>query len=682
MADAESSTHTSPTAGPSTSNYVKRAAIACTRCQLNRKKCMRDARKQSACVACVLADDGEACIVRDRARPNRGRRKAQAISASTSPDSRHVSVKVHPLGPGGVVQTSNSVMKNNAQTLAPPRGLVHSVQEEVERMYTIRTGLSLDLSLPVADLHSQNQSLLSSASFDALDVVDTTSLVNIFVKDMNHALVFLDKVHLWGIHAKMVASTASGESTLTPGEAALLDMVCCLGTFRALTFDDQSKKYVPPLGGERLDELWYRQSCAIMDSWEGASLTALQALFLQYIYISSTGNSAKARRLLGKAIRMAHDDLKLNRIESTETFAPQDKAHLLYFFIYFADWYVEADRAAPPSCCTHLDDRLHSHSYSYQSAICGLTPLVSLNDFDSAVLDPQLLFQKGAQTRPGGRSLPDLVKLVLIQGDTLSALASNDDPDLVTFRKIDRKLTEWVQGRVPESASASWREKTLATLCTIHFNWCVQPFRSVDMFFFFRRLRLRDVLHRTRLMLYNGHIGRNPLLADGTLTTLLARSAVQIIEAYHEALQGHLNFPFHQLQRVITAAYVLLLSFVKGEMRMTETNRALSLVCNILQVLHTRWHSAEQAHEALGLVVASLGLSPLAPLIKPNDALPPFNLAPPLSDLDRTCIDASTLPSQPSGSHVFAPWTFSPDFAWDMMDFPLGFERGGKAGFV
>ncbi|SGZ23810.1 BQ5605_C023g09638 [Microbotryum silenes-dioicae] len=664
MVDAESSTHTSPTAGSSTSNHVKRAAIACTRCQLNRKKCMRDARKQSACVACILADDGEACVVRDRARPNRGRRKAQAISASASPDSRHVSVNVHPLGPEGVV-------KNNAQALVPPRGLVQSVQEEVERIYTARTGLSLDLSLPVADLHSQNQSLLSSASFDALNIVNTTSLVNIFVKDMNHALVFLNKNHLWGIHAKLVASTASGESTLTPDEAALLDMVCCLGAFRALTFDDQSKKYVHPLSGERLDELWYRRSCAILDSWEGASLTALQALFLQYIYISSTGNSAKARRLLGKAVRMAHDDLKLNRIESTETFAPQDKAHLLYFFIYFADWYVEADRAALPSCCTHLDDRLHSHSYSYQSAICGLTPLVSLNDFDSAVLKPHLLFPKRAQTRPGGRSLPfvgDLVKLVLIQGDTLSALASNDDPDLATFRKIERKLTEWVQGRAPESASASWGEKTLATFCTIHFNW-------------------------TRLMLYNGYMGRNPLLADGTLTTLLARSAVQIIEAYHEALQGNLNFPFHQLQRVITTAYVLLLLFVKGEMRMTETNRALSLVCDILKVLHTRWHSADQAHEALALVVASLaniffptlGLSPLVPLIKPNNALQPFNLAlgpQALSDLDRTCIDASTLLPQPLGNNVFAPWTFSPDFAWDMMDFPLGFERGDKVGFV
>ncbi|KDE08126.1 hypothetical protein MVLG_01607 [Microbotryum lychnidis-dioicae p1A1 Lamole] len=637
MVDAESSTHTSPTAGSSTSNHVKRAAIACTRCQLNRKKCMRDARKQSACVACILADDGEACVVRDRARPNRGRRKAQAISASASPDSRHVSVNVHPLGPEGVVQTSNMVVKNNAQALVPPRGLVQSVQEEVERIYTARTGLSLDLSLPVADLHSKNQSLLSSASFDALNIVNTTSLVNIFVKDMNHALVFLNKNHLWGIHAKLVASTASGESTLTPDEAALLDMVCCLGAFRALTFDDQSKKYVHPLGRERLDELWYRQSCAILDSWEGASLTALQALFLQYIYISSTGNSAKARRLLGKAVRMAHDDLKLNRIESTETFAPQDKAHLLYFFIYFAD--------------------------CYQSAICGLTPLVSLNDFDSAVLKPHLLFPKRAQTRPGGRSLPfvgDLVKLVLIQGDTLSALASNDDPDLATFRKIERKLTEWVQGRAPESASASWGEKTLATFCTIHFNW-------------------------TRLMLYNGYMGRNPLLADGTLTTLLARSAVQIIEAYHEALQENLNFPFHQLQRVITTAYVLLLLFVKGEMRMTETNRALSLVCDILQVLHTRWHSADQAHEALALVVASLGLSPLAPLIKPNNALQPFNLAlgpQALSDLDRTCIDASTLLPQPLGNNDFAPWTFSPDFAWDMMDFPLGFEMGDKVGFV
>ncbi|KAI5479125.1 major facilitator superfamily domain-containing protein [Pseudohyphozyma bogoriensis] len=458
---------------------------------------------------------------------------------------------------------------------APPARLDVAISEELEAIFARRTGGADAVFSEGEDFDPPFESRLPTTGPDDAFVTVTSTHVETFLRTMQHVAPFLTASIIWSVFA----DSCQGAVQLEPGRAALLDMVGCLGSFRALTFDTNSATYITLQEASRIDVAFFQRASATLEVWGGASLEALQALFLQYIYVSSTSPGKKARRILGRAVRMAHDDLMLNRRATYSHAALDGRAAMLYFYTFFAD-------------CQH-------------SSLCGLSPLIKLSELDTLVLGAPILLSgiNVDDTVTGSQCLPALARIMLIQSEALDFLGQTDG---CIFQSIGSKLDGWAKRLAEEMASSSLTTtglvstaaKANAAIYSIHLNWT-----RILIFYSARRIAGR---------------------ANMGTTAVLARSASQIIASYHLIFSnGHFNLSWHQLRRVTTCAHLIIICFTLGEIAYFEACELLQTVCQLLAVLQTRWQQARPLYQSISTVATAL--------VMPNPRQPQRNLFPNLS---------------------------------------------------
>ncbi|KLT42468.1 hypothetical protein CC85DRAFT_292105 [Cutaneotrichosporon oleaginosum] len=282
--------------GPPAKMPRTRIARACENCRARRKKC----QPPYPCQACRDAGLPD-CLVRDKPRPMRRRRSQQATSAPIE------------------------------GSMYPQRTrFLHSIDEELERLYAAQTGITVSLALEEAPTHPDCNLLTPLPELPEPLPPSAAKAMQTFCDHMLPFCSYMTAPRVLSLFERYL----SAPHTLSPDQTALMYSCLALGYNRLRTFGDSRQARDVP-DNERTDVPYFRHAIHVLDKWGSASFTSLHTLSGLWYYSTIACTSETCREIVSWMIAQAKD-LGIHQDQGGSAYSPSDRADLMFVQVLYS----------------------------------------------------------------------------------------------------------------------------------------------------------------------------------------------------------------------------------------------------------------------------------------------------------------------------------------------------------